>query len=130
MSTAVLTIIQVYGALGALVAIAFLFWGIDRVAEDARGSYAFRPLLVPGIVLIWPLVIWRWQALERGQDIGGRRNRPPRRTQDWLAIALAVVIPVILIVALLARQQGPFEWPAEQIEAPGAGDTEPSETAQ
>ena len=50
-----------------LVAAAFLLGGgIERVAPAARGAYAVRPLLVPGLVLLWPLVLWRWAALARG----------------------------------------------------------------
>ena len=120
MSDAWIIIIQIYGALGVLVAIAFLFWGVDRVAPDARGAYVFRPLLVPGGVLLWPLVLWRWGVLERARELGLRRHRPPRRTQDVLAAILAVLIPIILIVALLIRQQGPFEWNAERVEDPSA----------
>ena len=55
----------VYGALGALLAAAFLLWGIDRVDPAANGAYAFRPLLVPGIILLWPVVAVRWLMLER-----------------------------------------------------------------
>jgi hypothetical protein len=80
--------------------------------------------------MIWPLVLWRWSVLERAQGGAQRRHRPPRRTQDFLAIVMAVLIPIILIVALLARQQGPFEWPAEQVEAPAASEASPSETEQ
>jgi hypothetical protein len=54
-----------YGLVGAVVALAFLFVGLDRVDPAARGAYAFRPLLVPGLVLLCPLVLWRWLALER-----------------------------------------------------------------
>ena len=54
-----------YGVAGAAVAAAFLFVGIDRVDPAARGAYAFRPLLVPGLILLWPAVAWRWWALER-----------------------------------------------------------------
>ena len=54
-----------YGAAGAALAIAFLLWGIDRVDPSARGAYAFRPLLIPGLVLLWPLVAARWIAFER-----------------------------------------------------------------
>ncbi len=54
-----------YGAGGALLAVAFLLFGIDRVDPSARGAYAFRPLLIPGLVLLWPLVAARWIALER-----------------------------------------------------------------
>jgi hypothetical protein len=54
---------------GAVVAAAFLAFGLDRVAPAARGAWAFRPLLVPGLLLLWPLVLWRWAILERD---GGR----------------------------------------------------------
>ena len=54
-----------YGIVGALVAVAFLVAGIERVTHAARGAYAFRPLLFPGLVLLWPLVAWRWADLVR-----------------------------------------------------------------
>ena len=56
-----------YAALGAAVALAFLTFGIERVDPAARGAYAFRPLLLPGLVLLWPLVLWRRRRLERGR---------------------------------------------------------------
>jgi hypothetical protein len=62
---AVVFLIEAYAAVGALVAAIFLLWGIDRVEVGARGSYAFRVLLVPGVIGLWPLVLWRWRALER-----------------------------------------------------------------
>jgi hypothetical protein len=52
---------------GAAVAVAFLLVGIDRIDAAARGSYAVRPILVPGLILLWPLVLWRWIALERAR---------------------------------------------------------------
>lgn len=57
--------LEIYGWIGAAVAVLFLFVGIDRVDPSARGSYAFRPLLIPGIVVLWPLVLFRWIRLER-----------------------------------------------------------------
>ena len=62
---AVVFLIEAYAAVGALVAAIFLLWGIDRVEVGARGSYAFRVLLVPGVIGLWPLVLWRWRALGR-----------------------------------------------------------------
>ncbi len=53
----------VYGGLGLGVAAAFLVFGLDRVDRSARGSFAFRPLLVPGLVLLWPVVIANWRRL-------------------------------------------------------------------
>jgi hypothetical protein len=53
-----------YGAAGLAVAAVFLLWGIDRIDPGASGAYAFRPLLVPGVVLLWPVVLLRWAWLE------------------------------------------------------------------
>ena len=50
---------------GGVVAALFLVIGIDRVEPSARGSHAFRPLLIPGLCLIWPLVVYRWYVLEK-----------------------------------------------------------------
>ena len=54
-----------YGGIGLLVGVTFLFLGIDRVDPAARGAYAFRPLLLPGLVLLWPFVVARWLVLAR-----------------------------------------------------------------
>lgn len=54
-----------YGVAGLAVAAVFLLWGIDRIDPTADGAYAFRPLLIPGIVLLWPAVLLRWAWLER-----------------------------------------------------------------
>lgn len=67
-TTTILTVLyaaEIYCWIGAATAAAFLLVGIDRVDPGARGSYAFRPLLVPGVVVLWPLVLMRWIALER-----------------------------------------------------------------
>jgi hypothetical protein len=54
-----------YGAVGVVLGLAFLLWGIDRVDPSATGAYAFRPLLMPGLVLLWPVVAIRWAVLAR-----------------------------------------------------------------
>lgn len=54
-----------YGAVGVVLGLAFLLWGIDRVDPSAKGAYAFRPLLMPGLVLLWPVVAIRWAVLAR-----------------------------------------------------------------
>ncbi len=50
---------------GGLTASVFLLWGLDRIDPGAKHAYAFRPLLLPGIVLLWPLVLARWAGLEK-----------------------------------------------------------------
>jgi len=54
-----------YGAIGAVVAVAFLLWGFGRVDEASHGAWLVRPLLIPGLVHLWPLVLARWIWLER-----------------------------------------------------------------
>ena len=54
-----------YAGVGLAVAAVFLLQGIDRIDPSAHRAFAFRPLLVPGIVLLWPLVLLRWHTLAR-----------------------------------------------------------------
>lgn len=57
-----------WGVPGLIIAVAFLAYGIDRVDESAVGAYAFRPLLIPGLVILWPLVVWRWTSLSANRQ--------------------------------------------------------------
>lgn len=107
-----------YSAVGAVVAAAFLTVGIGRVSPDARGSYAFRPLLVPGIILIWPAVAVRWWQLEKGAAWGNAQHRPPRLAQEGAAVLLMVLIPVLVFGALLVRQDGPHESAPVRLDGP------------
>ena len=67
MAAFIVQAVTVYGAIGGAVAVIFLLWGIDRIDLGARGGYAFRPLLFPGLVLLWPFVLLRWLVLERAR---------------------------------------------------------------
>lgn len=58
----------IYLAVGAVVAAAFLLFGLDRVDPRARGAYLFRPMIAPGLILLWPLVLPRWIALARNRS--------------------------------------------------------------
>jgi hypothetical protein len=118
-TASILSAAEVYLYAGAAVAALFLIWGVGRVEPNARGAWAFRPLLAPAILLIWPLVLYRWLRLESGWD-EARRHRPPRRAQDALAVALALAIPAIIAVSLAARQDGPHERAAVPLQAPEA----------
>lgn len=103
---------------GAAVAALFLLIGIDRIDEDARGTYSFRPLLVPGILLLWPLVLWRWWALESGAASWQTSYRPLRAAHGRVWLVLAILIPLIFIGSLAVRQSWPEADGARQIEAP------------
>ncbi len=54
-----------YGAVGLVVGLAFVLIGWDRVDPAAHGAYAVRPLLLPGFVILWPIIALRWAMLER-----------------------------------------------------------------
>lgn len=103
---------------GIATAAVFLGIGIDRIDPNARTSFAFRPLLLPGLVLLWPLVLYRWWVLETGRDRPLARHRPPRTAHGRIWVILAVLIPGILLSGLLVRQNGPWERPAVLIEPP------------
>ncbi len=55
-----LLLMQAWCGVGAVIGAAFLLLGLDRVDPAARGAVGFRPLLLPGLVLLWPVVLWRW----------------------------------------------------------------------
>ncbi len=107
-ATAILDAIMLWGSIGGIVALVFLTIGVDRIDEDARGAYMFRVLIVPGVVLLWPLVLWRWWVLETGRDQWHLRHAPPRRSHAKVWVVLALLVPAILVSALVLRQT----WPA------------------
>ena len=119
MAALVLDVAFAYVMLGSAVAAMFVLWGIGRIIPGAQGAWAFRPLIVPGVILLWPLVLWRWWTLVRGEDAGAR-HRPPRRMQDLLALVLAVTLPLVIATGLVVRQDGPHERPAVPLAKPGA----------
>lgn len=102
---------QAYGAIGALVALWFLMGRIEREDAGARGAYGFRPLLVPGIVMLWPLVVWR-VMVPVGEVATFRREHMV--AWRWLA----VLLPLVLMGAMAIRQNGPLEAPPVRLSAP------------
>ena len=64
-SEILILIAKAWALAGALTACVFLLIGIDRIDPGARRAYAFRPLLIPGVILLWPLVLAIWLCRER-----------------------------------------------------------------
>ncbi len=57
------TMIVTWLVLGTLVALPFLTFAVGRVVEGAAGSsLMFRLMMLPGAVLLWPVVLRRWFA--------------------------------------------------------------------
>lgn len=55
---------QIYAAAGFAAGVAFIAFGIGKVDPAAAG---FRPLfwvvVLPGCIVLWPLVLRRWMAV-------------------------------------------------------------------
>jgi hypothetical protein len=66
-AAALVDLATIYAGLGLVIGFAFILFAVDRIDPAARGAIAFRPLLLPGCVLLWPLVLVRWIALERAR---------------------------------------------------------------
>ena len=113
----IVRVVEAYLALGGVAALAFLAIGLDRVDPGARGAFAFRPLLLPGLLLLWPLVLWRWRALSRGaaRPTSGRHYARAHRVV-WMV--LAGLLPLLLLAAFALRQSGPLEAAPARLEAP------------
>ncbi len=115
----ILLFAKIWGGVGALVALAFLSFGIDRLDEDAKGAYVFRPLIVPGILLIWPLVLWRWYILADGKDEWAKRYKPKRNSHNLFALIMPVLIIGIIAAGLSVRQTWPVNLAPVQLTEPG-----------
>ncbi|MEP3784570.1 hypothetical protein [Ascidiaceihabitans sp.] len=111
----IVALARIWGWVGAAVALAFLTIGIDRIDEDAQGAYVFRPLLIPGILLLWPLVLWRWWQIETSASGWAARYRPVRRAHGVAAITMCAGLALILVFGLNARQSWPVDTPPVQL---------------
>ena len=117
---AIFWVARIWLIAGGLTAAVFLTVGIDRIDEDARGAYVFRPLAVPGVLLLWPLVIWRWWVLETGRDEPDARYRPVRAAHGAAAAVFCVAVLIVLTLGLAVRQQWPADFKPEQLSAEDA----------
>lgn len=58
---ALVSALSIYAAIGAGFALLFLTVGIQRVDPNAKTSgLAFRLIILPGVVALWPLLLTRW----------------------------------------------------------------------
>lgn len=118
LSEFILSAVRIWLMIGSTVAVVFLMVGIDRIDEGAQGAYIFRPLLVPGILLIWPMVLWRWWILETGREKLSARYAPPRKNHLSIAILLAITACIIVYAGLSHRQTWPANIAPDQLSKP------------
>jgi hypothetical protein len=112
MAHLIVTIAELYAIIGAIVATWFLLLQLDRIDPAARGAYAFRPLLIPGLMLLWPLVLLRCAGFF---SVSPRHHR---RTHYRAWLVLSVFLPVLLFGAIALRQNGPTEAAPVRIAPP------------
>ena len=76
-------LLSTYATVGALVALLFVWRGVQRVDPRAAGaSLSFRVLILPGAVLFWPLLLVRWASgsIAPPDELNAHRRRAGRRT--------------------------------------------------
>jgi hypothetical protein len=60
-AASILILMGVYLLCGLLFAIPFACVGVGKIdPHAAHGSWGFRLLIVPGTILLWPLLAHRW----------------------------------------------------------------------
>lgn len=67
--------VKAYACAGVLVALAFLIAGVGKIDAAAHGAYGFRIMVFPGVVMLWPLVLWRWRTLMKSAQPPEKKPR-------------------------------------------------------
>ncbi len=99
-SQGLLAFCSAYLLVGAFVAFAFITFGLEGVDAAAREAYGFRILIYPGLVLLWPLVVWRWWSIVNGASDKPRPVAHHVRLHAFAWIFLLVMISSLLGIAL------------------------------
>ncbi len=57
----IVNLLGIYTAIGVAFGVAFVAAGIGRVDPVAKGStVGFKFIVLPGVALLWPLLLKRW----------------------------------------------------------------------
>lgn len=55
------TLLAIYACIGILIAIPFAFLAAHRILpEPADMTFGARVLIIPGAIIVWPIVLKRW----------------------------------------------------------------------
>jgi hypothetical protein len=84
-ATVFLMLLAIYLLLGLVFSIPFVIAGVGKIDLHAKhGSWGFRILIIPGSVMLWPLLARRWirgihePPEERNAHRNCSRRREPR----------------------------------------------------
>lgn len=62
----ILAAAALYLILGLLFALLFIIKGVEKVDEGAHGgSLGFRIIIIPGIMVFWPLLLKKWIKISK-----------------------------------------------------------------
>lgn len=71
----ILILVSIYLLLGVLFVIPFLIKGLRKVDEDAHGgTIAFKIIIIPGVIVFWPLLLSKWMKNRNHEYTKSRRN--------------------------------------------------------
>jgi len=71
---------MIYVAIGLVFAMIFVFAGVGRIDESAKGApLAFRLLIIPGVTALWLILLVRWA---RGGQLPMERNSHRDRVKE------------------------------------------------
>jgi len=86
---------------GLAVGLAFLLFRIERQDPAARGAYAFRPLLLPGLALLWPIVLLRWMSPQPPESAATTVVHHKRAHRViWAAMAVLLIVTIGLAASI------------------------------
>lgn len=104
-----LWVVGVYGAIGLFLLLPLHRAGLPLIDASAEGaSHGFKIIVSPGLVALWPVILWKWRTARRGGDPHGRPDVPVssdgiRRGQSLLMKLIAIAIPLLMAAAIVAR---------------------------
>jgi hypothetical protein len=82
LAAGIVTVVGWYLGVGCAIAGPFVLRGVDRIDPSARGAgWGFRVLIVPGVVLLWPLLAARWArgSVHPPRELNAHRRAAQRR---------------------------------------------------
>lgn len=83
MASVLVMVVGWYLSAGLLFAGPFVWRGVERIDPVARqGTWGFRVLILPGVVLLWPLLAVRWTRGSVGPpgELNAHRRAATRRS--------------------------------------------------
>ena len=70
------------------------------------------------MLVIWPLVLWRWYIYETNAEVWSRRYAPPRKAHFAVGMILPIGIALIILTGLNLRQTWPSDIEPIQLSPP------------